>query len=202
VEFVVVDYTSLPAITTALHSINTVICTFTMFTPESLEAQTNLIQAALKAGCTRFCPSEFGGKLNKIPSYALKANIIDLLDRTPELEYTAFSPGFFMDYFAVPFAVTHLAEFVAYVDAEMGEGIVGGSGDEKLVLTTARDTARFVVGACGLPRGSWPKFGGMVGERTSLNEIIALVEKLKGISWKRLIVREEVQYSSTYDQGD
>jgi hypothetical protein len=49
-------------------------------------------------------------------------------------------------------------------------------------LTTARDTARFVVGACGLPRGSWPKFGGMVGERTSLNEIIAVVEKLKGIS--------------------
>jgi len=89
-----------------------------------------------------------------------------------------------MDYFAVPFAVTHLAQFVSYVDAEMGEGIVGGTGDEKLVLTTARDTARFVVGACGLPRGSWPKFGGMVGERTSLNEIIAVVEKLKGRKFK------------------
>jgi hypothetical protein len=85
-----------------------------------------------------------------------------------------------MDYFAVPNAKTHLAQFVAYVDVETAEAIVAGTGDEVIVLTSAEDTARFVVGACELPRGKWPKFGSMVGERTSLNKIISLVEKLKG----------------------
>jgi hypothetical protein len=165
---------------TALKDIETVICTFTVFTDDAVTAQTNLISAAVEAGCTRFCPSEFGGKLNTRPSYYRKAQIIDVLEHTPQLEYTAFSPGFFMDYFAVPHAITHLAQFVAYVDAEAGEAIVCGTGDEPIVLTSARDTARFVVAACELPKGQWPKFGGMVGERTSLNKIISLDERLKG----------------------
>ena len=130
---------------TALKDIETVICTFTVFTDDAVTAQTNLISAAVEAGCTRFCPSEFGGKLNTRPSYYRKAQIIDVLEHTPQLEYTAFSPGFFMDYFAVPHAITHLAQFVAYVDAEAGEAIVCGTGDEPIVLTSARDTARFIA---------------------------------------------------------
>jgi len=85
-----------------------------------------------------------------------------------------------MDYFAVPHAKTHLAQFVAYVDAELMEAVVAGTGEEPIILTSARDTARFCVAACELPKGKWPKFGSMVGERTSLNKIIETVEKLKG----------------------
>ena len=68
-----------------------------------------------------------------------------------------------MDYFAVPHAKTHLAQFVAYVDAERMEAIVAGDGDTGIILTSAKDTARFCVKACELPGGTWPKFGSMVG---------------------------------------
>ena len=64
-----------------------------------------------------------------------------------------------MGYFPAPHAITHLAQFVAYVDVEAREAIVGGTADEPTVLTSAKETARFVVSACGLRRGKWPKFG-------------------------------------------
>ena len=204
-EFIKVNYSSIPDLVSALKDIETVICTFTVFTDDAVEAERNLITAAVESGCSRFCPSEFAGKLNTIPSYYRKAQIIEVLERTPELEYTAFSPGFFMDYFAVPRAITHLAQFVAYVDAEAGEAIVGGTGDEPIVLTSAKDTARFVVGACALPKGRWPKFGGIVGERTSLNKIISLVESLKGWSYSLRsadAARKEIPGASPHVERD
>jgi hypothetical protein len=93
---------------------------------------------------------------------AHKAEIYPELEKAG-LEYTAFSPGGLMNYFAIPHADSHLKQFTTILDPEEGVAILAGSGDEQLTLTSARNLAKFVVGAVGLPAaGTWPKFGGIV----------------------------------------
>lgn len=57
------------------------------------------------------------------------------------------------------------------------------SGSQPLVLTAISDISSIVALAIADPR-PWPPVGGIVGTRTSLNELVALGKKLRGGEWK------------------
>ncbi|KAI1483699.1 hypothetical protein K445DRAFT_13575 [Daldinia sp. EC12] len=98
-----IDYNSIDSLTEALQGQDAVVSTITT---ESISAQNNLIDAAVKAGVKRFIPSEFGSdtfneKAAKLPCYTPKIQIQEALKKAAaesSLTWTVVMNGAFLDW--------------------------------------------------------------------------------------------------------
>lgn len=97
------------------------------------------------------------------------------------LEYCLFQPGFFTDYFAYPHRTSpHFHSMQMLVDFENRRAIImAGSEDAPVTVTSVSDMASVVAAALDYPK-PWPRVGGIRGTQTTMREILALGDKLRG----------------------
>ncbi|KAF3384917.1 hypothetical protein F1880_001776 [Penicillium rolfsii] len=148
--------------------------------------QKNLIDAAVQAGVKRFAPSEWASAgLEHLHWYAYKGEtrryLKELNKDKKVLEYTLFQPGTFTNYFTAPFKSSdHVQQVELPWDFYHRRAIVlEGSENDRMSLTTSRDVANVVARAIEY-EGEWPVVGGIRGSELSVQEIIALGEKVRG----------------------
>jgi len=84
-----------------------------------------------------------------------------------------------MDYFGLPKVKSYLTPVVLVVDIQHKVAGIPGSGNTPVVFTTTRDVASFVVASLGLEK--WSERSIMVGDRKTLNEVLAIAEKATGM---------------------
>lgn len=184
------------------HKIDTVISTLTAM--PGVDAEVPLIKAADKSTVTkRYIPSTWGVKytpeyvispllhqrLNSpaltparlaaiFPAAAGNAVYLDTLART-SLEYTSVINGFFMDYFLAPHVKTYLANAVPAIDIAYKKAAIPGSGNVPVVFTHSFDIARFVVALLHSSE-PWEKESYIIGDKLTLNQVLAIAEEARG----------------------
>ncbi|KAI8711354.1 hypothetical protein NCS52_01398500 [Fusarium sp. LHS14.1] len=98
--------------------------------------------------------------------------------------------GFFSDYWGAPHIKSNLKTFQWFIDMEKGVAVVPGSGDEKFTVTYSEDLARFIVRLIDSDE-KWPERGFLSGSDISINELIAIAEKIRGSKFE--IVHDSVE---------
>ena len=161
------------------------------------QIELNLIRAAAKSGTVkRFVPSEWGVDFSHddehlplpAPWKALKREAVAELKKHPNLEYTSVYNGFFMDYFGMPHAPSHMLAEIPFIDIQAGKAAIPGDGDENLVaLTYTKDVAKFVRRAVE-SMDPWPEKSVIFGDSVTLNEILHAAEKARGTLFSLLLM--------------
>ncbi|KAH8654236.1 hypothetical protein BGZ61DRAFT_373790 [Ilyonectria robusta] len=163
-ECLAVNYDEIEETAKALqsYSVDTIISAVNADGPGH-QAQLNLIAAAEKSSTVkRFIPSEYAG-------YALEKS---------GLKYTRFAIGVFMDYFGQPYIPSHLRPFKWALDIESRRAAIPGTGNEVLSMTYSKDVARFVDRL--VDEDEWPEVSIVSGSDTTLNEMVAIAERVTG----------------------
>ncbi|KAF1849655.1 NmrA-like family protein-like protein [Cucurbitaria berberidis CBS 394.84] len=198
VSYKKVDYHNRDSLTAALKGFDVCLSFFVVHLDVNCEAQKNLIHASIDAGVRRFAPSEWGIKNNSgCAPYANKDEIARYLAQLKEegklaqLEYCLFQPSIFMDYFAHPYPLSpELITWPFFLDFENRRAIVLGDGSYPLVITAIADDSEILLRALEDER-PWPNVGGFRGHRTTINELLALGQKIRGGDWTIENVRVE-----------
>ncbi|KAL3419681.1 NmrA-like family protein [Phlyctema vagabunda] len=187
----VVDYSSPHSIAEVLRSnnIDTVISTMGVHSDEHFQSQLNAIEGAVESGTVkRFAPSEFAAdnaeavrRNYPLPSSVYKTDTVAKLRETP-LEYTRFINGCFLDYFGHPHAPTYLPMFAVGLDVENGVAAIPGDGNSKVAFTYSKDIGDYVAAALDLD--VWPEASFIAGDKVTFNEMLAIAEKTRGVSFK------------------
>lgn len=188
----VVDLNSSEEISIALkkHKVDTVISTYFLW-PDDWKTEVALVEGAEAAGVRRFAPTCFAmpnDKIEGVEIYSSKARTEERLLQT-KMEFTNFACGIFMNYLAVGSPINrggpdsplgYLRETKFILDVENGSGKIPGTGDEPVVFTEIRDVGRGVALACAYD-GKWVRETGfMVGDLTSYNEVVRIIEQETG----------------------
>ncbi|KAK5658907.1 hypothetical protein OQA88_1721 [Cercophora sp. LCS_1] len=182
-----VDYDNHGDLVQALTGIHTVLSFVNqLMEPPEINCQKNLINACIAAGVTRFAPSEYGSASKENVSFwAKKQQTQDYLEEVNKdskvLEYTLFQPGLFLDYLASPHKTAkYVTPLDTFIDFHNRRAIVvQGHEDAVITLTLVRDIANLVAQAVDYP-GSWPKNGGISGNRLTISELLTLAERIRG----------------------
>jgi hypothetical protein len=107
----------------------------------------------------------------------------------PGFEWAGFHVGLFMNYLG--YGATNEAEalagkendgvFVFDVKNLRAEIPLTARGEvPRITMTEIGDVGRFVAAACDLPPGTWKEEFGAVGETLSMDEVVAIVERVRG----------------------
>lgn len=178
--------------------IHTVISTLNPPTQEVYEAELNLIRAASQSGTVkRYAPSEWGIDWSSDDEHlplswkGFKSKAVEELKRHPNLEYTQFYNGYFMDYFGMPHVPSHMLPEAPYIDVAAGKAAIPGSGDDKVVFTYTKDVAKYVRKAVE-SSDTWPLITKITGDCVTLNEVVAIAEGARGIKF-------DITYNSLED---
>lgn len=186
-RIVPVDYTSVDALAKTLedNKVDTVISTLSGLVGP--EPDFNLIAAAEKSSTTkRYVPNTWGTKSTKEvvaifhPAKA-KSQFLEVLAKT-SLEYTAWYPGYFMDYWVAPRVKSYLKIFHPMVDPVNNVAALPGSGNTPVVFTHTSDTAKFVATSLSMP--SWAPETYVIGDKISPKELLAIAEEVKGTKFQ------------------
>jgi hypothetical protein len=173
-----------------------VICTLLAKDGTWLQSQLNLLSSGLKAGIKRFAPAEFGCG----PSASLRVDLLvsqtpiwdacrKAKDENPGFEWAIFSLGLFMNYLGNGCVNEKKALAGKGDDGEtiffmkdMKAIIPTGEGGKipRLTMTEMGDAGNFVAAACDLPQGQWREDFEMVGETLRMDEVVELIEKVRG----------------------
>ncbi|THY50650.1 NAD(P)-binding protein [Aureobasidium pullulans] len=186
ITWVQVDYQDQAQLTKALNGVHTVLSFISEQDDPSSPLQKNLINAAVQAGVKRFAPSEWASSgTDQMGWYAYKGEIRRYLqqlnDKEKVLEYTLFQPGLFLNYLTYPYKSTkHLQNTETPFDFEQCRHLVV---DGSITFTTVEDLAQVVARAIDL-ESEWPVVGGISGNELSMEELVALSEKIRGKSAK------------------
>ena len=114
--------------------------------------------------------------INPIAKHTFEA--IEELEKT-ELEYTRIANGWFLDYFGMPHYKTRLEPWINVINMEKKWAVVPGDGSARATFITTQDMARFVARLLDLKK--WPLVCSIVGQEMTLNELVALAEKIRGM---------------------
>jgi hypothetical protein len=158
--------------------------------------QLRLLRVGLEAGISRFAPADWGlGRLSSLPIefLAFQPAIWDaceaaMAERKGKFEYSSFHLGLFMNYLGLgsphPHALAGLMDdykFIFDVENMKAQLPLNEKGEPvRLILTDLRDVGSFVNLACELPAGQWPVDLGMAGDNKRVDEIVAIIEKVRG----------------------
>ena len=177
-QIAAVDYANHASLTAALAGVYTVISALSILDPTP---QLVLLDAAVKAGVTRFAPSEWATRSipdNHIEWFRGKWTVAEAV-RKSGLEYTIFETGIFMNYLAVGTpGLGHLKPIKFLFDVENGTAQIPGDGSAYMVYTSAEDVGKFV--AASLDWEKWPEYSQMIGDRLTLSEVLKLAEAVRG----------------------
>ncbi|KAJ5890850.1 uncharacterized protein N7473_007078 [Penicillium subrubescens] len=185
VQLVQIDYNDIPTMTVELerHNVHTIISAIGLVSNETSQSQLNLIEAAEKSKSTkRFIPSEYSfiqtpELLSVDPSIQWWLDAADRL-KSSSLKYTRVIPGFFMDYWGMPHAKTNLHPYIFGIDIAGGVAAIPGDGNDVICMTYTYDLANYMVKMLELEE--WPEFSVFVGDEVTYNEILAMVEGIRG----------------------
>ncbi|KAK3346890.1 hypothetical protein B0T25DRAFT_290195 [Lasiosphaeria hispida] len=181
-----VDYEAIGSLTQALDDIHTVLSFVQLLRDPENKAQKNLIDAAIRAGVTRFAPSEWGSRAagSTMPWWAGKDDVKVYLKQVNAnakvLEYTLFQPGLFLNYLATPHKTSdHLTPLNTFVDFHSRRAIVVDEYDAIMTFTTVQDMAAVVAKAVGF-EGPWPEVGGIRGSRVTVSQLVEIGKRVRG----------------------
>lgn len=188
-----VDYGSVASLARGLEGVHSVISVLkSNDASEMLGYHVNLLEAAGRAGCRRFAPSEWEtGPLTKRKVGMMRVKL-DIWARCQEsgLECARFMPGWFMNYHGQGCPDEVREEAIAgldddllldYIDIAGGRISVPLRGDgrpARVSMTEIGDIGRFVAAALDLPEGQWKPDMGMVGSTVDLDEVARKAEKV------------------------
>ncbi|PYH82486.1 NAD(P)-binding protein [Aspergillus uvarum CBS 121591] len=185
-----INYSDIPALAHLLttQGITTIISAIGITDSANSQAQLNLIDAAEQSPTvTQFIPSEYSfiqtpDHLEIDPSikhWLAAAN--KLQHDAPSLKSTRVIPGFFMDYWGMPHARTHLQPGVFGIDVQNCRAAIPGDGNDRLCMTYTYDMARFVVRLLEeVDAAEWPEFSVVVGDVVTYNQLLGIVEEVRG----------------------
>jgi nucleoside-diphosphate-sugar epimerase len=83
-----------------------------------------------------------------------------------------------MDYLGPLSAPSCLKIINLFLDMDHNQAVIPGDGEVPFVLTHSTDVAKFVAAALDLEK--WNEVSLMVGDRITINEIVAAAEEAKG----------------------
>ena len=133
-----------------------------------VDGQGHLLEAAKKAGVSRFIPSDFSGELQNLKPdehylYDLRIRFGQIL-RDSGVPWTSIQPGAFMS--------AYIGSFIGMFDLEKGTVERWGTGDEPIDLIDLSDAARYTVEAALDPDAA-NHYVRVVGEVSTHNKVIA-----------------------------
>jgi len=138
-----------------------------------VEAQTVLLEGAVKAGVPRFIPSDYSLDFTKLPpsenrNFDLRRDFHRRLDKAP-ISATTIYNGAFADMLTgqMPLILFTLKRVLYWGDA-----------DQRMDFTTMDDTAAFTASASLDP--STPRFLRIAGDQLSARELAAVVSEVTG----------------------
>ncbi|KAJ5480850.1 hypothetical protein N7539_006744 [Penicillium diatomitis] len=186
IHHVKIDYDNVQSMTTELerYNVQTIISTIGLISEETSQSQLNLIEAAEHATTTkRFIPSEYSfiqtpDLLSIDPSIQYWLHAADRL-KASSLQYTRVIPGFFMDYWGMPHARTHLQPFKFGIDIAGAKALIPGSGNDTICMTYTYDLAEYMIHLLKLEE--WPEFSIFVGDETTYNEMLEIAKEVQMI---------------------
>ncbi|KLP16495.1 uncharacterized protein LW94_5371 [Fusarium fujikuroi] len=177
-----IDYSNPDSITSLLEDnhVDVVIAALSGHTPP--EQEIGLIQAAAKSKTTkRYIPSVWGVKYRPEHSWffnaAAKLSLFDALEET-DLEWTAVSNGFFLDYWGAPNLKTYLNPLTIVLDIPARKAAIPGNPNQPAVFTYTKDVAKFTAKLLTLEK--WEPVSYIVGDRLTWNEFTRLAEEVTG----------------------
>lgn len=183
-------------------------------------SQINLLNASLRAGVHRFAPAEFGcGALaaEHVDILRPQISVIDACHeakrKEAQFEYTRFHLGIFMNYLGHGAKNEEVAKnglndtwvFVWDVKNMKAEIPLTKEGNVPQMSTMEMgDVGSFVAAACLLPPGAWKEDFGMVGETIRLDEVVKIIEKVRGQNMEvtyrpyEQVIEEEAKEETVY----
>ncbi|KAM0359636.1 hypothetical protein ACHAPY_009708 [Fusarium culmorum] len=196
VNYLKVDYSDVDATTKALEeaNVNIVICAIAVISPESNQAQKNLIQAAAQSRPTeRFVISSFDALHMKedveiAPWWGYTFEAIGMLEKT-SLVYTRIANGWFLDYYGMPHWKTNLEPWLNVLNMESKWAAIPGDGGVQASFVTSQDMSRFVARL--MDADEWDQISAIRGVTLSLDELLQMAEKARG---KLFITGLELSY--------
>ncbi|KAJ0415694.1 hypothetical protein BJY00DRAFT_293125 [Aspergillus carlsbadensis] len=183
----IVDYTSIESLTSALDTSGATTLISTILTYDTsafVETQTKLIAAAQASkSVTRFIPSEYGVDIAKYPDqpgfyWETREPIREILRRQSRLEWTMVCCGWIVDYILPP-ANRYMKDIGDAFPINLAEKrmVIPGTGSEKVDWISARDLARGIVGLVKVPEGEWGRYVYLSGERMTCDELAVVVKE-------------------------
>ncbi|KAL7765592.1 hypothetical protein ACKLNR_003508 [Fusarium oxysporum f. sp. zingiberi] len=183
-------YDNVEELTKILEGVHTVL-SFMSVAPGDTAAgpQEKLIDAAVRAGVKRFAPSEWASSdLDYFPWYDFKRSAREYLAELNKdkkvIEYTLFQFGLFTNYMTYPHKSSkHVNLFETPVNFHGCRALLVDDGEAVITLTTAQDAAKVTALAVEY-EGEWPVVSGVKGTDITMNELVALGEKIRGQKFK------------------
>ncbi|KAF5024422.1 hypothetical protein F66182_3508 [Fusarium sp. NRRL 66182] len=192
VNYLKVDYNDPNAITKAFEEagVNVVICAISVVTPETNQAQKNLIQAAARSKPTeRFVISSFDMlhvkediELSPLSRYTFEA--IEDLEET-NLEYTRIANGWFLDYYGLPHWKCKLEPWINVINMESKWAVIPGDGNTQASFLSSQDMSRFAARLMDLEK--WDKISAIRANTLSFNELVETAEKARGTKFQVVV---------------
>ncbi|KAF4340897.1 2`-hydroxyisoflavone reductase [Fusarium beomiforme] len=190
-------YDDVEELTRILQGVHTVL-SFMSVAPGDTAAgpQEKLIDAAVRAGVKRFAPSEWASsKLDYFHWYDFKRSAREYLANINKdkkvIEYTLFQFGLFTNYMTYPYKSSkHVNLFETPVNFNDCRALLVDDGEAVITLTAAQDAAKVTALAIE-HEGAWPIVSGVKGTDITMNELVALGEKIRGKKFKVEYLRSE-----------
>ncbi|KAJ4225653.1 hypothetical protein NW757_014290 [Fusarium falciforme] len=183
---VLVQYDDEESLKSALetHKIDTVISCLGVHNDELAEVEAAVIRASDRSKHTkRFIPSNWSipnadsSKEPLNPWAVFQRKALDLL-RTTGLQWTEIAPGYFLDYWGMPYIKTHLTATVPVIDIANAVAAIPGTGDEPVAFSYSFDVAKVVARLLEIPE--WQQTTYIVGDKLSWNELLGLAQEARG----------------------
>jgi nucleoside-diphosphate-sugar epimerase len=179
VEVVEVDFRDAAALTRACAGAACVVSALSGLRPVIVDAQTQLLDAAVAAGVPRFIPSDFSIDYTRLPDGSnrnldLRREFSRHLDRVP-IQATSILNGMFMD------LLTGQAPLVLF---KLKRVLYWGSADQPLDFTTIADTAAYTAAAALDP--TTPRYLRVAGEVATIRDLQAAAGAATGQRFRLL----------------
>ncbi|KAF3919596.1 hypothetical protein ABW20_dc0103516 [Dactylellina cionopaga] len=183
---ITVDYDSVDDLTRALEAnkVDTVISALNIKGGPSPDF--NLIAAAEKATSVKRYVANIWGMIfpeevvTYFPFAKFKIGFVDTLANT-SLEYTSWLNGQFADSLLVPHLKSYSLAIPYGLDIAKNVAAIPGSGNVPFTLTYTFDLAKFVAASLSLPK--WETKTYVSNDRLTWNELLAIVEDIKGVKF-------------------
>ncbi|SHL77242.1 NmrA family NAD(P)-binding protein [Hymenobacter psychrotolerans] len=181
VEVVEVEYDNKAQLTQACTGASCVVSALSGLRAVIVDAQTQLLEAAVAAGVPRFIPSDFSADFTRLPeganrNFDLRREFHRRLDQAP-IQATSILNGMFMEL---------LKGQAPLVQPGIGRIVYWGDADQLLDFTTMVDTAAFTAAAALDP--TTPRYLRVAGDVQSIRGLQASVSAATGQPFKLLRV--------------
>ncbi|RGP71324.1 hypothetical protein FSPOR_3445 [Fusarium sporotrichioides] len=178
VQWFKTDYEHVDELVKLLEGVHTVLSFMSVAPGDTAAgAQQKLIDAAVRAGVKRFAPSEWASsKLDQLPWYDFKRLAREYLaEINKDKKY-----GLFTNYMTYPYKSSkHITMFETPFNFNDCRALLVDDGEAVLSLITVQDAAK-VTALAVESEEEWPIVSGIKGADITLNNIVALGEKIRG----------------------